>query len=112
MILYNVTVQIDHDIQDDWISWMQTIHIPDVMNTGLFSSWRMCKILGQEENPTGVSYAIQYTCASMKDFIRYRDHFAADLQKEHSTRYAGKYAAFRTLLEVIDSGYSEQPLTD
>lgn len=101
MILYNVTVQIERDVQKDWLSWMQTTHIPDVLKTGLFTSCKVCKILGQEDNPAGISYAIQYTSPSMEAFIQYRDTFAVKLQEEHSERYKGKYVAFRTLLEVI-----------
>ena len=36
MILYNVTISIDTSVEEDWLQWMKEIHIPDVMNTGLF----------------------------------------------------------------------------
>ena len=36
MIVYNVTVNIDADVQERWIEWMKEVHIPDVMATGLF----------------------------------------------------------------------------
>ena len=36
MILYNITVNIDHDIHQEWLVWMKDIHIPDVLSTGLF----------------------------------------------------------------------------
>ena len=34
MILYNVTVNIDTDVEEDWIEWMKETHIPEVMKTG------------------------------------------------------------------------------
>jgi hypothetical protein len=32
----------------------------------------------------------------------YQQHFAPKLQQDHSLRYQGKFAAFRTLLTVIE----------
>ena len=29
MILYNVTVNIDKDVEQDWINWMKNTHIPE-----------------------------------------------------------------------------------
>lgn len=106
MILYNVTVKIDRKVHDDWLQWMQEVHIPDVMKTGLFTENRLCKILGQEEDPEGITYAIQYTCPNMKAFMRYRDHHAKALQAEHTERYKGHYVAFRTLMEVVGENRS------
>ncbi|MEO8448027.1 MAG: DUF4286 family protein, partial [bacterium] len=28
MILYNVTVNVDDSVHDEWLEWMKTIHIP------------------------------------------------------------------------------------
>ena len=36
MILYNVTVSIDVKKADEWLHWMRTKHIPDVMATSCF----------------------------------------------------------------------------
>ena len=36
MILYNVTIKVDHDIHDEWMEWMKQTHIPQVLETGLF----------------------------------------------------------------------------
>ena len=58
MIIYNVTVNIDYDVHDEWLHWMQTEHIPDVMRTGLFLEAKISRILAEEEG--GKSYAIQY----------------------------------------------------
>jgi hypothetical protein len=41
MILYNVTVKIEADAQEDWLQWMKSTHIPDVMDTGLFLGYRI-----------------------------------------------------------------------
>jgi len=99
MILYNVTVKIRNEVHDDWLKWMREIHIPDVMKTGLFLEHKFCRIF--EEDPAGVTYAIQYFTKNMEDFQRYQNEFAEKLQKEHTERYEGMYVAFRTLMEVL-----------
>jgi hypothetical protein len=101
MIIYNVTVKINTEVQEDWLQWMRTIHIPDVMNTGKFTSNQIAKVLGQDESD-GITYAIQYTCKDMKTLHQYTVNDSPSLQKEHNSRYQGKYVAYRTLLEIID----------
>jgi hypothetical protein len=99
MIIYNVTVNIDNDVQEEWLRWMKDVHIPEVMATGYFLENRICRILVNEES--GTSYSIQYTCANMEDLLEYQAKEAPRLQKEHSERYKDKFVAFRTVLEVV-----------
>ena len=100
MILYNVTVKIDLDVHNDWLQWMQEVHIPEVMATGLFLDNRIAKVLLQDESD-GISYSFQYTCADMATMQKYTALHAPNLQKAHAARYKDKFVAFRTLLEVI-----------
>ena len=98
MIIYNVTVSIDEDVHDEWLKWMHEVHVPDVMNTGLFIESRISRILAEEEG--GKSYSIMYLCESQETLDKYQEEHAPKLQEEHTRRYQGKFAAFRTLLEV------------
>ena len=99
MIIYNVTLSVDKDVHEQWLHWMRQTHIPDVMATGLMLDSRLCRVLGEEEG--GYTYAVQYTCADMATYERYRDEHAPRLQAETHKHYGGKFAAFRTLLEVL-----------
>jgi len=101
MLLYNVTVTIDLDIHDDWVQWMRGTHIPDVMSTGMFISYRMNRLIGHDHADAEI-YTMQYLVKDMAHLVRYREEFAPALQRQHSERYDGKYAAFRTVMEVID----------
>ena len=102
MIIYNVTVNIDHSVHDEWLQWMKEVHIPDVMGTGIFLENRMLKVLGDEESG-GHTYSVQYTCRSMDDFSRYEKVFAPGLRNQHAEKYKDKFVSFRTLLETVDS---------
>lgn len=98
MIIYNVTVNIDYEAQDEWLQWMKEIHINEVMQTGFFIDAKLSKILAEEEG--GASYSIQYLCASMEDYETYQKNHAPKLQQAHTAKFAGRFVAFRTLLKV------------
>jgi hypothetical protein len=99
MILYNVTVNIEDSIHDEWLSWMKSKHIPDVVATGCFSSGTIFRLLVEEEQ--GTSYSVQYRAPNKAAIDRYLKDFAPALQKEHKDKYEGKFVAFRILLEEV-----------
>jgi hypothetical protein len=100
-ILYNVTIIIDHSVHDEWKSWMINVHIPEVMQCNIFRNCKMTKIL-EDHNEDGVTYAIQYRCHGLEAFNDYQNKFAPRLQAETQNKYGGKYAAFRTCMEIIE----------
>lgn len=100
MIIYNVTISIDESVQFDWLQWMRSAHIPDVMQTGHFLEARISKVHGEEEG--GVTYAISYVAKSQENLDTYQAQHAPRLQAEHASKFAGKFAAFRTLLTIIE----------
>ncbi|MCH2232882.1 MAG: DUF4286 family protein [Crocinitomicaceae bacterium] len=98
MIIYNVTVNIDFDVQNDWLNWMKSTHIPDVLATNLFVEAKLSRVLAEEEG--GATYSIQYLCEDQEKLDEYQEKHAPALQQDHIERYAGKFVAFRTLLKV------------
>jgi len=99
MILYNVTVSIDERIHEEWLDWMKTKHVPDVMATGCFIESRLSRIHGEKGE---LSFAISYLCKTQKEYDTYIREYAAELQQEHAQKYTGKFAAFRTMLTVLE----------
>ena len=98
MIIYNVTVGVDKSIASEWLSWMKTVHIPNVMKTGMFVSQRVLKVVTHDD-PETVSYAIQYTAASIDTLKRYLDDYAPALRQEVQDKFGDKQIAYRTILE-------------
>ncbi len=101
MIIYSVTVSIDANIHEEWLKWMKEDHIPKVMDTGHFIDFRILRLISHKGEEDGISYNIQYECESMAELHKYQVQHAPALQKEHTDRYEGKFAAFRTLLEKV-----------
>lgn len=99
MYIYSVTVSIDKTVANEWHQWMKTKHIPDVMATGYFTEYKMCKVLFVEDE--GETFSMQYTFKNMEDIEAYQKLEAPRLQADMKALYDGRYAAFRTLLEIV-----------
>ncbi len=99
MIIYNVTINVQEDIHDEWVKWMKEEHIPDMLDTGKFTKALMTKVLVQEPMG-GITYSVQYTTENKKMLERYYEENADDL-RARSKNFEGKFVAFRTELEVI-----------
>lgn len=100
MIIYNVTCNVADEIHDEWVQWMKEVHLPEVMETGLFLEHKMMKILTEVEDNTGTNYAIQYLCQSMDDYTNYSTNFGPALKQKTLEKYGDKVMAFRTLMEL------------
>ncbi|HEY3250688.1 MAG TPA: DUF4286 family protein [Ignavibacteria bacterium] len=100
MLIYNVTINVDEDIHEEWVGWMSSEHVPNVIATGCFKDFRMFHLLSPEPEE-GETYVIQYYCNNVEDYERYQIEHAALLQSEHKDKYGGKFTAFRTLMEEV-----------
>ncbi|RYD78319.1 MAG: DUF4286 family protein [Sphingobacteriales bacterium] len=101
MILYNVTINIDEHVHDEWLSWMKHEHIPMVMETGYFVTYKLFRIMHKMEGETGHTYSVQFFAANVTDYETYRDTQAPRLQEITAQKYGGRFAAFRTVLEEV-----------
>ncbi|WP_299674786.1 DUF4286 family protein [uncultured Dokdonia sp.] len=104
MIIYNVTINIETSIEQEWLVWMKDEHIPEMLATGKFIKALMTKVLVEEEMG-GVTYSVQYTCADMTQLQAYYAQDAERLRAQ-SNRFTGKFVAFRTELEVISEQHA------
>ena len=59
MLIYNITIKVDHSILEEWIKWQMEEHIPEIMATGLFDRYKFFRLLEQDDTE-GATYIIQY----------------------------------------------------
>ena len=100
MLIYNVTINIDESVHDQWLDWMKDKHIPDMLATGKFSHAKMVKVL-VEEDMGGITYSIQYTTQSRDTLEAYYKEDADRLRADAQQMFPNKFVAFRTELEII-----------
>ncbi len=102
-IIYNVTCSVENDIAEEWLVWMRKTHIPEVMQTGLFLSYKFLRVIGPVgEEIAESTYAVQYVLPDIETFLNYTNNFAPALQAKTAQKYGERVLAFRTLLEVMD----------
>ena len=101
MILYNVTCNVEKSIAAEWLDWMKSEHIPEVMSTGCFSDFKILRLLGQESDDEGINYAIQYTTNSVETLEHYRAEYGPALMAKTLAKYGDKVLAYRSVLELI-----------
>ena len=98
--IYNVTIAVDPRIENEWVRWMKEVHIPEVINTGMFERFvfTQVEVEGQEYN----SYSVQYYAKDLESIKLYTQMYAPELKEKHNSKYGDKALGFRTLLRVID----------
>lgn len=100
MIIYNVTINVDDEAHYQWLKFMQKDHIPAVLSTGLFTGYRICRLLDVDD--PGSTYSVQYSCNSLIEYNEYKEKHSPRLQKELLDKFGEKFTAFRTLMEVVE----------
>jgi hypothetical protein len=101
MIIYNVTVKVEPSSAEDWLKWMQEEHLQDMMNTGLFSDYRLCRLMEQDESD-GISFVVQYHTDSVENYQSYIEEHAPRMRQKGLSKFGDKFVAFRTVMQVIN----------
>ena len=63
--IYNVTIVVSPEMEVKWIAWMKTVHIPEVMETGLFQSYMFTQVYPEQEQDQP-SFSIQYRAIDLQ----------------------------------------------
>ena len=100
MVLYSVTINVADEVHAEWLHWMRTVHVPDVMNTGCFVTNKIMKLKDPVQD--GNTYSFQYFAESDEILADYLANHAPSLRADVDRLFANKYLAFRTILDVIE----------
>ncbi len=100
MLIYNVTIKIEHSIAEAWFNWLKEEHIPDIMGTGCFTHAVILRLV-EVDDTEGPTYAVQYHASGRENYNRYISQFAEEMRKRSSTKWGDKFIAFRSVLETV-----------
>jgi Domain of unknown function (DUF4286) len=101
MIIYNVTIKVDHSIAENWINWLREEHIPEMINTGCFTKATILQMLDNEEED-GKTFAIQYHAPGISFYNRYIENHADKMRQKSIDKWGQRFIAFRTVMEVVN----------
>jgi hypothetical protein len=100
MILYNITINVSPEIEQDFITWMKETHIPEMMQTGIFYEFKFLRLMHDSDDGS-VNYATQYFTNTIDQMMDYERNHAPAIRAKTQARYQDKAIAFRTLLETV-----------
>jgi hypothetical protein len=98
--VYNITTKVHTSIDAGWLQWQREEHIPEIMNTGLFTSYTLFRLLEQDDSE-GNTYTIQYTAVTAESYHQYMQLHAPLLRKKAFDKWGAHIISFRSVLEVI-----------
>jgi len=98
-VLASTSTSLDPEIAGQWLAYMEDTHMPEVMATGFFLKSQLCRMLDEEEG--GTTYAAQYYAVSREQLETYQTLAAPALRADMDKHFGGRYASFRTVLEVL-----------
>jgi Domain of unknown function (DUF4286) len=101
MIIYSITNIIKKEVEEEWVKWMQDVHIPDVVATGHFAGSELFKIKIPESQSGEVSYVVNYECKSFEEYLLYIKNDAPRLREDYNVKFAGKAGTARTVMEKV-----------
>lgn len=100
MIIYNVTVKVDHSITEKWITWLKEEHIPDIIATGCFTQAAIFHLL-EADDAEGITYAVQYHAPNKLLYDQYIEKFSEKMRKRGVDKWGNQFVAFRSVMEVV-----------
>ena len=100
MVVYNVTIKVDHSIAENWLYWLKEEHIPDIINTGCFTHATILRLL-EVDDTEGPTYAVQYHAGSETLYNQYIDKFSDEMRKKGTEKWGNKFIAFRSVMQVV-----------
>ena len=101
MIIYNVTIKVEHSIADAWLAWLKEEHIPDVIATKCFTYATILHLF-ETDDTEGVTYAVQYHAESKALYNRYVEQFADAMRKKGADKWGNQFIAFRTVMKIVE----------
>lgn len=96
MIIYQVEIKIDPSIETDWFKWMKQIHVPDLIMTGLISSYTIWKDTDQDH-----TFIFNYFFSKEEDLDLYLKNHAPRLKKDVLDKYPDKFEAKRRIYRQV-----------
>ena len=96
MIIYQVKIKIEEEVEKEWLHWMKTAHVPDVLATGVVLSAQVLRSEDQER-----TYYFNYHFSSKQQYQIYHEKFGPKLKADTQQLYGGRFQASRQILEMI-----------
>ena len=100
MITYQVEVVVPDVLIEQWLGYMTSEHIDDVVKTGYFTSARLTRVI-DSTLPDSTVFRVIYTLPSLKALEEYQRNSAPALQAHHTELFGTSVRATRSVTELL-----------
>ncbi len=108
MLIYELQLSVPKTIVAQWRHWMETVHIPDLLNTRCFCGFTFAEA---HQGQADTHFVLWYYLPSEQAWQRYQQQFAARLRQEHRQKFP-QVQATRQLLRLINGALNGKRLNE
>jgi hypothetical protein len=101
MLIYNITMQTEWQIHDEWLLWMNNTYVPLAMGSGCFEKYQFMQLL-EVDDTEGPTYALQLYATSKADYNRYLELHLPQIEQQSFEKWEGSLVSFATLMKVVE----------
>ena len=94
MIRYEVNLQLDEEIIDNYMEWLR-LHIDKMLS---FKGFIKAELF--EDTETKNQFIVHYDIETEADMESYLENHAKKMREEANTLFAGKFSASRRILKI------------
>ncbi len=109
MITYQVEVVVPNVLIEQWLGYMTSEHIDDVVKTGYFTSARLTRVI-DSTLPDATVFRVIYTLPSLEALEEYQRNSAPALQAHHTELFGTAVRATRSVTELLWSQGRSHPV--
>lgn len=100
MLVYNETFIIDDTLEQEWLQWIKNNHIPAVLGTGAFDSYKLLFIMDSPNE--GVTYCLQFHTDTVERYSDFHYKHMDAIHSKHNAQFEERFALFHTLMEEVE----------
>lgn len=97
--LYNVTMQVNKQMENQYMEWLQQLYIPEVMDSGFFTKYQLLKIIS--DAPEDTTYAVQFITPSIEKFQEFENQFLDRMLGFIVEIWNNEVLYFTTSMEIV-----------
>ena len=100
MFIYNITMQVEASVHQDWYNWVNTSFIPEMLSTKKFTKAVLSEVL-QDENQDSFTYSVQFFVPTETHLEAYKQAYASEIEAKISL-FKTRVVSFSSTLKIID----------
>lgn len=101
MFVYNLTIQVDNKILQQWLKWQKEEYLPRIMAMNLFADIKFFELL-ELNDPDASTFVLQHFIESKEKYDKFINVDAPALREKYLTKWGDNIITFNTLMQIVN----------